>query len=847
MNKIPTDRINELKVIIANQLSDSISKDILSQFINYKATDLSILKNYKSNSITSSYYIALTYLIKIVGSHSIRELSWKSYCYDINYISDIYNQSITSTIKQATKFMRILTKEYYKFVLSNPPIITLEIIELMENKELLDLKEKVTNRRPKEYSTFVAKNIFTNFPLNSNIKNIYIYKYQSNSIEEKSVDTTIYFKYANTFIRQALINFIKSFPTVEAGQGGKARAAKIHYRQFFYYFSYSLYAFNFETSTANITKNPKEKISTLPECVQDFTFITFNRQYRFYKMLDKKFCLLSKQKIKKKNGEIHLKYDSTLDILKEFYIFLCRHITYNNIEHNPFAGTSISAESLVSPHFRKHYESGYYFIHMSPFEDVPKRNKWAIILRKEDESADSTTTNEITSFDFIEIHSKDFANDLKKFIWNYSKSTSVKTLKRMFYNIKIFLNLKHEYETIHKKVLLLRNNSEFSEDFMLFYRDTIIGEHGKSTNSTTAHMFSHVRIFLKYIQNKYNILQNIFLYLQLRNTVRDKIGGNPISKDDFNLIKKEFIKLKNGNDLDKLYFIIFNLCATTSLRLGSVVNLKRNCVLSVDENKSEGTIKYTSKTMQHKKAERTLTIDKIRLIEQAIELTSELEKNASNEEKKYIFITKIQKFNRGLEQFMVTRFPNKKINKVFTQILENCNIDKDKYTVNHLRHTYKDAIWKEGIKAGISTLVLEYMTDSSFKNDVLNYRARTDASRYAEMFSGVSISEVDIYGNIINDNEVDKLNPVEEGLGACKQIECIKFPSEDKIFRCLKCDSFVTCASRLPLFKRNIINLKQKIENTINEEEQNFYISELKLNTAFYSELLELSEKGVKR
>ncbi|WP_270567165.1 hypothetical protein [Clostridium beijerinckii] len=38
MNKIPTDRINELKVIIANQLSDSISKDILSQFINYKTT-----------------------------------------------------------------------------------------------------------------------------------------------------------------------------------------------------------------------------------------------------------------------------------------------------------------------------------------------------------------------------------------------------------------------------------------------------------------------------------------------------------------------------------------------------------------------------------------------------------------------------------------------------------------------------------------------------------------------------------------------------------------------------------------------------------------------------------------
>jgi integrase len=835
-----TRKTNELFEVISWQDIDIETKTALQEYVKLKISDMSFLDNYKGESIISSFFTAFKHTIGIISSHSIRELCWSTLCADINVVNDMY--FTVPSVKSCTKLMRVIVTEYYKYIAFLPLAKAYKICELLERKELLELKEKapITNT---SWSTFVKKQLFTNFPLDSRMNDVYIYQYPSGSVNEGTVDTTVYFKGCNTFLKQLLIEFIKSFPAVEKGNGGKARAAKIHYRQFFYYFASSLYSCNFREVKKQDIKFNKGIKSLLPECFQDFNFHVFNKQYRFYKMLDEKFCLLTKKEIVTKSGTT-LKYDSTLDILKEFYIFLCRYITCNGISHNPFAGTAINADILVSPHFFKYYEPGFKFVYLSPFETMPKRNKWALILSKENNKASSSKQN-LTSFDFTTVKDKNLRQDLKKFLWTYDKCTSIPNLAKMFAAIKLFLNLKFEYELANKKVINIHGSSLFSESFMLYYREHIIATYGNTVESNTAHIFSAVKIFLKYIQPKYRIPKNLLLYLQLKNLKREKIGGNPISSNDFDAIRKEITKLKTSSDASMLFFIIFNLAATTSLRVGEILNLERDCIVSIGEN--EGCIKYYAKTDIRNMKKRTLPLEKIQLIETAIKLTSELEKRASNEEKRYIFITKLQKFNRALDKVMVNQIDSKIINKQFKKVLRDSNIDENKYSVNHLRHTYKDTIWREGVRDGISTLVLEYMTDTVATTDTLNYRAKIDARKYAEMFSGVTISEVGIDGSILdNASIVDILNPVENGLGACTQNNCTKAIDEIKMFKCLSCDSFVTCVSRIPAFKRNIDDLKQKKENSTSEEEQNYYIAELKLNTAYYTELLALKAEGVK-
>lgn len=802
--------------------SDDEFKRVLKDFINIKLYDL-----FRASDTTRSATIydklkGMRIAINILQNHFVRKdidnaikVSWMSYCENMHKVK----KSKQPNKEHTRKFVC----EFYKFIITNVDVPTDEIKELEKYRGLLDIKERMKPHRNKlEWSSFVNNQLATNFPLKSRIEELYLYSYLPINPERNDyIETVVYLKNTNLFLKSLLIEFIESFPK---DRGGTTKPSCIHYRQFFYYFSNSL-------STAMDSKQ------LLPENITEFNFVTFKKQYRFYKMLDNEFCLLS-NRIGKDEGE---KSCSILDVLKEFYLFLIHKIKDEDIEYNPFLGTAINEEILSLANFRDFFEKGYCFIKRTGLEDIPIRNRWALVV---DDNKANSSRNRIRGLDFTEITNKEFREDLKKFIWNEFGISSQHLVQEYRY-IRSFFILKSKYDLDNKKVINLEKTRGFTEEFMLYFRAYMISKYNDSGTIIGA-AFSSVRKFLKYNYNKYALPDGLFTYLELKSRGKRVYGGHPIPKGDYELIKEGIGELRNNSIEGKLYFIIFVLNVTTKLRIGEILNLERNCIISVDYNEGTGEIEYYSKLSNKKLIKTKLSLDKINLIKKADEITSELYYNSISEDKKYIFIKKLEKFeNRNSDKVMVIQIKDSKINDVLKEILKKKSIEDRKYKVNQLRHTFKDTIWREGIKDGINPMRLEYMTGTTFGTDVKNYRTMSNARTFAEFFSGVTISDVSINGDIvINEDELERLNSVENGRGVCKHTECKKKSNNDEMFKCLTCDSFVTCVSRQDTFKRRINELKEVLTGTISIQEKIYYDAELKLNAAFYSKIIEIKEMG---
>lgn len=821
-----------------NQISEKIESEIYFN-LNLCKGDMefkSLLSNFVEEQInnqfgveaqtTALYYSkSLILVLELVKNHTIGKsdkddkgqtiFSWKSYCKVIQEINDL-DDSQKYIYKGHT---RKLLSELYKYVINNTKISNEYIDQLIENRWLLEIEEKQTSaRRTVEWPSFVNHQIHTNFPLNSSPNELYLYEYIApNSMkDDKFIKTVIYFKKTNNFIRKLLIEFIESLPKEK---GRTIKPSKIHYRQFFYYFGSSLYP------------------DTKHESLKDFSFNTFRRQYRFYKLVEDKFPLVAKDDSSKP-------HHSLLNILREFYIFLFQKVDQNNSEHNLFQGTGITGRILMSNSFNTYYERGYIFVNRTGFEKRPNRNRWAVISTG---NYATSTKHLIHGYDFTEIKDRKYVDDLKNFIW-YEPKISGKHLKDEYMYIRDFLNYKYDYELRNKNVVRLGNNSNIiSEELMLFYRTHIINKYNNK-ESPIGQAFSSIKKFIKFLANIYEISPSILNYLELRYRGKKKYGGNPIPQKEFKLVKQGIRDLKN-NLLEELYSIVFNLKATTHLREGEILNLKRNCIHSINQEMGTGEIKFFSKLSKEKLEKRTFTIDKIHLINRAIEITSEIAENAINPDKEYIFIKKLSTFQNVITgKYFVTKITGEELNQAFRNIQDSQGLKDSNYSVNNLRHTFKDTVWREGIEAGLSTMVLEYMTNTTFETDVKRYRAKSNAQRYAEIFAGITISDVTIDGTITQDDSmVDALNPVEEGLGACKYSSCQKVnklgeEEKKRMYRCLTCNSFITSLSRKNAFKNKIEELKIKRIEARGELEKNFYEDEIKLYTAYFSGLLELKD-----
>lgn len=442
MKQISNEQISSIKNIF-DSYKDKEFMLIVNEFVEYQ---LGVLQEQELTKSKSHYFIkSLKIVLDLVSNHCIDSndektiFSWKSFCGVMQKVNSLEDSSY---LYKARK----LLAELYKYVLKNITVNNKYINELKEYSYLLEIEEKTTSARSTiEWPNFVYQQIHTHFPKNSEPKELYLYEYPSpnSADEDKNIKSVLHFKKTNSFIREVLIEFVESLPK---GRGVAIKPSKIQYRQFLYFFGVSLYSVQKE-----------------PDSIHFFTFETFRKQYRFYKTIEERFPLLAKPRQKEKREVSH----SLISILKEFYLFLLQKIKEDNIDHNPFSGTAINGRLLMINAFNTYYEEGFTFVFKNGFENLPNRNRWAIIT---DGNNATSSKNLIHVFDFTEIKDKRFLDDVRNFIW-FEHNISTKHLRNEYRCIKDFLNFKYSFDLQNKNVINIGyEQALFSEELMLFYR-----------------------------------------------------------------------------------------------------------------------------------------------------------------------------------------------------------------------------------------------------------------------------------------------------------------------------------------------------------------------------------------
>lgn len=626
--------------------------------------------------------------------------------------------------------------------------------------------------------------IGTNFPLGSQLELLAVLEYPSRGKDQGVLRTIVNFNTADSFLKELLIGYL-------VYNEENKKSSYLIYRQFIYYFSSSL----------------NKKLTT----ITDFDFHLFKHQYRFYSRISR---------VSKSNESLNF-----LRILINFYAYLFDLANIKEGGYNLFRGTLINKTILTSLKFSFAYENGYTFVQVPGLRQEKDLNRIAVISA---ESKAHNRSSNICYFDFKSIKSEIYRQDVKNYFWD-NVSLTTKTFSGRFAHIIEFLNLKTEFDQI---VINQTKNSnhgviEISAPFVYHYISYV---HSKYEDvATIRHVFKSIRGFIQFNKKKYKISKMLFKLLNENNKEYD--GGVTINEADLDIIFNRFKERKNESVRTELFYIIFIMCVTTKLRLGEILNLGIDYKIDGTINGDVVNIRYYTKTSKSQLLKTQITPAKASLLDRAIEITQEVRNKASEDFRPYIFILDSKTY-RGKVLKLTSQFQN-----YFSQIVEEINEPlKEHYTPYNLRSTFIDNVYSKGIEQNISLMVLEEMTGNSSSVAIRHYVRKKDVLDYAEVFSGVQLSSMEIHGEIIEDEEVlNEHYPVEENLGGCLSNTC-------GYYKCLICKSFVTSTSRIPAFENKINELKTRRDNSSNKYEQKLINEELLLYGAYYAKLIELKE-----
>ncbi|AZV41553.1 integrase [Peribacillus asahii] len=775
MRRRTDDKLNNQEVTTVKQHIQTHLKDekFKSLFLNFFEDDYSQRIFTRHNRQTIIKCFE-EYLITIFGNYTIELISWKQYCLSMKIIRvRNWGDRSSSELRLIQRNARKMLSDLYHYLIENVHLNTEGFNEIKENKEFLIWEE----RKFLEIDEYLVDRVGTNFPLESSLDQLhFIPEDQMITRDNKSSNSNILnLNISKVEIKNLLIGFYQS----ENRQTPLLRC-------FLYLLRYSLMAVDKE-----------------PQSITDFTFEVFKKQYRFYQ----------NQRL---NYVFRASTDSSYTLsryLVRFYTYLCKVIKEQNIQHNIFEGTLYNEHILGKNSFSVYYERGYKLIPYNPFEEVPFENRWQLIPS---DSYANTSKNRPYGIDFLQIKDKSLREDLKHYVWKQS-SMSVSSVARNIYTVIEFLNCISIYKQLNEL-------NDYVDVDLLEQWSFYIGS--KETSTMNCYV-KNCRAYLRFYKDKYQIPQ--LLIDILKQKPQDYDGGNPMTKHDVDLFSKKFQEQRSRSIMGELCYIIFNLAATTKLRSGEILNLDRDCIL--EKSEQTGVIQYYSKVTGNQKIKLTLAIEKINLIEKAIRLTEDAHSKASADIAKYIFVKEDAQRKGRIVDF-IYQFWN-----VFSKIQKKLEGQLDgKYRPYDLRTTFIDTIYTEGINDGLPTAVIAEMAGNGVHTARKYYRKTTEAQEYAEIFAGVTISGVDVYGNILNEKDVEELNPVEQGLGGCTQKGCV---IDDEQYKCLVCPHFATTVNRIPLFKKHITRLKTLKESTLNSQERSLIDAELKLYTAYYVRLLE--------
>jgi integrase len=731
--------------------------------------------------------------IELIRYLDCSDISWKKYCEIMHQINDLKDEK-----SRLLPFLRDFLCEFFlMYIKSVPKGEHKNIDELYEYSNLLISEEKMLTPFPAiNGQKILDRKIRTNFSIDSIPNQIYRHEFLSKSGNKENM-SLIDLNTSNNKLQRVLISFIQTLKPKEL--------TYVHIRTFVYYFSYSLIGSGNEVNS-----------------IQDFNYSTFKKQYRFYSNISQFFGFSKKVGLK--------------NVLTKFYVSLLRYIKENRIDHQVFKGTLIDEHYLTSVYFYNYYEEGYVRVNHSHLEEIPLEDRWVV---HSDSNKANTHSESLKVLDFTKISDSQFKRHLKEYYWNQD-SASFKSVTNYSHVLMEFLNEKSCYDNKRKNVYSFdeKSNLGFSNEFLYYQISKIKQKYPEQ--ETRRKMLGSIKQYLTYYRNLEIYQINELLLEELSTKAKKDYSGNPIGSEDLKLIINTFRDKKKCSIVNELFYIIVVLAVSTKLRAGEIINLKRNCI--INRTNEGGKVVYFSKPSGEETVNIFLTLDKIRLLERAILITESYSNKASINISNYIFLSQDFRHTDRIVR-IGTQFTFE-----FSQVVNSLEgMLKGKYSANNLRHTFIDTIYNEGIKENLHPLVMVEMVGNSPSIALKHYREKTNLIRYAEMFSGVTISNVDINGKIFEEEDIVRNNPVllnaeNEGLGACVQSNC----TEDRVdeeYKCLICSYFATTVQRLSMFRVKIEDLKKRRKLVTQKEEINLIDINLKLYTAYYAKLLELRSK----
>lgn len=696
------------------------------------------------------------------------------------------------------KDLHDFTIEFYKYIFELEKYQYLyNIKEIGEYKHLListRYKSKIYNKIEFKNNTDLVKNICSDFPINSKYSNmITILRIEKSC----SVSNNFNINTDNKLIKNTLHDFFKH---VE-------KLLSTYCYKFSFFANYFVDAF----------------YENLPNSLMDFNDEIFRRQFNLFREIDSKYLSLVNKG----------KSVSTTILLIYFYRFL---VNKSNIEGNSIGLSKQLRSAIEIRTFIKYYSKGYEFVYYNQIDERPLSDR-VCLLPTPQSMNNANIKNSIPKFYDVSSLSNKYKEDVKEFIWK-TDMNFLQLMGNLNY-LKMFINIKEDFDknVSNIKSLHKTSNVEFDDEFLYYYRNILELEY---SNNMIKNILKIIRKYLSYFKDKYNLKNSHFQILTL-GKLYSSSEVRVMTDNDVEVIYSEFEKLENESSIKRLQTIVFEIFIHTNIRIGSILNLTRNCLTYNDDGSV--TLEYLAKTSDQEYVRQLINPPIVNLIEEALSITNQFI-DVSNKDKlsKYIFIHK----DRNTFRYLLVRLDfYQYFKKIIKSVSEKLDF-KDYYPYN-IRHTYINNVFKNGNKIGLNISEMAAISGISYKTANRYYRNLNDQEAielYVETLSKVRLNNVSIDGEIIysNDNkQTPNRRPVKDDLGDCRLEGC-----NYEISECLCCNNFVTFTNRIPNFKKQIINCELKIKESENPLIKEFYINQKSLLAAYLCEMMKLDNKGGK-
>jgi integrase len=782
-----------IESFIENVVKDELIK---TQIKNLYKLQINRNKTYK--------YEVVMFLLFIlnISEKKITDFNWKQLCSlhnnnlwtQLSNETDLFNKlGLTHIIEKMINYYNskanALGFKYYKELINNFYRVLMEsncfseypnIREMSQYKDLLvlDKKLQIQKMNISNEMDWVFKTIISNYPVNSNHKEI---------IQQKFDKVNFLTRTKNEFINKQLTLFLEYFE----GETINIFEMKI----FIYYF--------FDSLGSN-------EIYSFRGFSYDLLVIQFN----YYQKKEQSLI----------NRKIVSKINRLPSLLVQFYRHLAQ-VFKVEFEKNLFPKT---VEIILnSKSFFKIQKEEFLPIFYDPRERPVTADKFVILPSNYTTHNAAMSNNKWIYVDLTGINPK-YCGDLREFIW-YA-SGQIRDRAGKLHYLKEFLNWKSLYDQRIEDVILLHDEEgEFGDLFI--YNIRLHFESKYTESGTLRDCLKLIRKFLKYYYEKYKISQSVLDILSL-DGLSDSKGGNPLTDNDLKVLYQGFIdKEKKKEPYGRIFTIVFELFTYTNLRIGEILNLERNCLIYHNGDEENVEIKYLKKGSNKEYTYQLISKQIISLIEEALTYTNAFINNDLS--RKYIFVHPYKRLvnNECTRINFYSYFTN--IQKEKKNELENT------YFPYNLRHTFINNVYREGIKHDLTLTEMAAITGNSFKTAKKYYRKNNEIDLYVEAMSKVTITDVDVTGEIlVNENSVNSNQIVKEGLGRCKENACTYDLSE-----CLTCNHFVTFLNRIPSFENLLSKYNKELETTQNEIRILEINIEKKLLGKYLSELYKLKKE----